>query len=296
MSLNSDLDAYLCHLRVERGLSENTLAAYASDLSRFVDYAERAAAASREQLDLGHVSGWLAELTQSGLSPRSTARHLSALRGFMRFLLDEGLISRDPSELAARPRLGRRLPSTLGEHEVFRLLSAPDTKKLRGLRDRAMLSLTYAAGLRVSELVQLTLKDLDLERGVVSAFGKGSKRRLVPIGEIALDHVSAYLEARAQAPKLDRARVVFANPRGLALTRQAFWKIVRRYARSAGIRGAAYPHRLRHSFATHLLAGGADLRSVQTMLGHVSVATTEIYTHVGSGQVREVHSKTHPRA
>src|SRR5690606_25102042 len=130
------------------------------------------------------------ELTKSGLSPRSAARHLSALRGFMRFLLDEGLITRDPSELAARPRLGRRLPSTLGEHELFRLLAAPDTGKLRGLRDRAMLSLTYAAGLRVSELVHLTLKDLDLERGVVSAFGKGSKRRLIPIGDIALDHLS----------------------------------------------------------------------------------------------------------
>ncbi len=296
MSLASDLDAYLCHLRVERGLSENTLAAYASDLSRFVDYAERSEAGSRQQLDLGHVTGWLAELTKSGLSPRSAARHLSALRGFMRFLLDEGLITRDPSELAARPRLGRRLPSTLGEHELFRLLAAPDTGKLRGLRDRAMLSLTYAAGLRVSELVHLTLKDLDLERGVVSAFGKGSKRRLIPIGDIALDHLSEYLDARAQTPKLGQARVVFANPRGEPLTRQAFWKIVRRYARSAGIRGATYPHRLRHSFAPHLLAGGADLRSVQTMLGHVSVATTEIYTHVGSGQVREVHSKTHPRA
>ncbi len=296
MSLENDVDAYLAHLRVERALSENTLAAYGRDLSRFVSYASSQGVEAREQLDLGHISGWQSELSRAKLSARTTARHLSSVRGLMKFLIDEGLLARDPSELAARPRLGRRLPHTLGQHEVLRLLDAPDPLTLRGLRDRAMLSLTYASGLRASELVNLKLSDLDLQRGVVSAFGKGKKRRLVPIGDIAMNHLQEYLQARSGHAKLKSARIVFANPRGLAMTRQAFWKIVGRYARAAGIRGATYPHRLRHSFATHLLAGGADLRSVQTMLGHVSISTTEIYTHVGSEQVREAHSRTHPRA
>lgn len=296
MSLEHDVDAYLAHLRVERALADNTLLAYGRDLTRFVEFVATLGVRAGADLDLGHVSAWLKTLADSGLGARTTARQLSALRGLMRFLTEEGVLKHDPSELAARPRIGRRLPSTLAEHEVLRLLAAPDTTKLRGLRDRAMLSLTYASGLRASEVVRLELSDIDLERGVVSALGKGSKRRLVPVGEVALDHVESYLARRAEHPKLARARVVFANPRGTALTRQAFWKIVGRYARSAGIDGAAYPHRLRHSFATHLLAGGADLRSVQTMLGHVSIATTEIYTHVDSRQVREAHAKTHPRA
>lgn len=296
MSLEHDVDAYLAHLRVERALAENTLLAYGRDLSRFVEFIGTLGVRSGSDLDLGHVSAWLKALADAGLSARTTARQLSALRGLMRFLTEEGVLKHDPSELAARPRIGRRLPSTLGEHEVLRLLAAPDTTKLRGMRDRAMLSLTYASGLRASEVVRLELSDIDLERGVVSALGKGSKRRLVPVGDVALDDLEVYLARRAEHPKLAGARVVFANPRGAALTRQAFWKIVGRYARSAGIEGAAYPHRLRHSFATHLLAGGADLRSVQTMLGHVSIATTEIYTHVDSRQVREAHAKTHPRA
>ena len=296
MSLEHDVDAYLAHLKVERGLSENTLLAYGRDLNGFLEFASTLGVRQGSDLDLGHVSAWLKALADAGLAPRTTARQLSALRGLMRFLTEEGVLRHDPSELAARPRIGRRLPSTLGEHEVLGLLAAPDVTKLRGLRDRAMLSLTYASGLRASEVVRLELGDLDLERGVVSALGKGSKRRLVPVGVVALDHLEAYLARRAEHPKLRQARVVFPSPRGKALTRQAFWKIVGRYARSAGIEGAAYPHRLRHSFATHLLAGGADLRSVQTMLGHVSIATTEIYTHVGSRQVREAHAKTHPRA
>lgn len=296
MTLEHQLDAYLAHLRVERALSENTLAAYGRDLTRFVEHVTEQGVTRGEQLDLGHVSGWLASLVDAGLGPRSTARHLSALRGWMRFLMEEGVLGHDPSELAASPRTGRRLPNTLGEREVMQLLEAPDVRTLRGLRDRAMLSLTYAAGLRASELVNLELADVDLERGVVSALGKGSKRRLVPVGEVALEDLRLYLTKRGEHPKLKGARVVFANPRGAPLSRQAFWKIVGRYARAAGLRGATYPHRLRHSFASHLLAGGADLRSVQTMLGHVSITTTEIYTHVSGEQIREAHKKTHPRA
>jgi len=219
----------------------------------------------------------------------------------------EGLIEHDPTSLTARPRLGRRLPRALGEAELVRLLETPDVSTLRGLRDRAMLSVSYAAGLRVSELVRLERGDIDMKRGVVSALGKGGKRRLVPLGELALAHLEQYLEARDQSDAEDpkaRRRVaaakgenlVFRAPRGGALTRQGFWKIVGQHARAAGLRGGAHPHQLRHSFATHLIRGGADLRSVQTLLGHAHVVTTEIYTHVSRDHVRDAHRRAHPRA
>jgi integrase/recombinase XerD len=303
VSLDGLVEAYLNHLRVERALSPRTLEAYARDLGKLLTFAEQAGITEASAIDLGAVSGWLGSLAKDGLGARSAARHLSAARGLMKFLLREGALSADPTELSARPRFGRRLPRTLSEAEVLRLLEAPDTSTLRGLRDRAMLSVTYAAGLRVSELVGLTAGDVDLARGIVSAFGKGGKRRLVPLGNITLDHVQAYLRARAElgaekAPRTKKssAPVLFPSPRGGALTRQGFWKIVGRYARGIGIRGRVYPHQLRHSFATHLLTGGADLRSVQTMLGHASVATTEIYTHVNRDHVRNAHRRSHPRA
>ncbi|HTA93193.1 MAG TPA: site-specific tyrosine recombinase [Polyangiaceae bacterium] len=303
MTLDGLVEAYLNHLRVERALSPRTLEAYGRDLGKLLAFAEQAGVVEADAIDLGLVSGWLGSLAKDGLGGRSAARHLSAVRGLMKFLLREGALTTDPTELSARPRFGRRLPRTLSEADVLRLLEAPDTTTLRGLRDRAMLSVTYAAGLRVSELVGLTPGDVDLTRGVVSAFGKGGKRRLVPLGSVTLDHVQAYLHARAaldgEAPrhkKKPAPPVLFPSPRGGALTRQGFWKIVGRYARGIGLRGRVYPHQLRHSFATHLLTGGADLRSVQTMLGHASVATTEIYTHVNRDHVRNAHRRSHPRA
>ncbi len=301
MTLEGLVEAYLNHLRVERALSPRTLEAYGRDLNKLLGFAEKAGISDAAAFDLGAVSGWLGSLAHEGLGARSAARHLSAARGLMKFLLREGVLSSDPTELSARPRFGRRLPRTLSEAEVLRLLEAPDVTTLRGLRDRAMLSVTYAAGLRVSEVVNLTPGDVDLARGVVSAFGKGGKRRLVPLGDITIDHVQAYLRARDEAPETKprsakAAHVLFPSPRGGALTRQGFWKIVGRYARGIGIRGRVYPHQLRHSFATHLLSGGADLRSVQTMLGHASVATTEIYTHVSRDHVRNAHRRSHPRA
>jgi integrase/recombinase XerD len=303
VTLDGLVEAYLNHLRVERALSPKTLEAYGRDLGKLLAFAEQAGISEAAALDLGAMSGWLSSLANSGLGARSAARHLSAARGLMKFLLREGALSADPTEQSARPRYGRRLPRTLSEAEVLRLLEAPDTTTLRGLRDRAMLSVTYAAGLRVSELVNLTPGDVDLKRGIVSAFGKGGKRRLVPLGSVTLDHLQAYLRARielaseksSRSQKAD-ANVLFPSPRGGALTRQGFWKIVGRYARGIGIRGRVYPHQLRHSFATHLLTGGADLRSVQTMLGHASVATTEIYTHVSRDHVRNAHRRSHPRA
>jgi len=297
------VEAYLNHLRVERALSPRTLEAYGRDLNKLLAFAEESGIDRAEAVDLGMVSGFLNRLAVDGLGARSAARHLSAVRGLMKFLLREGVLSADPTELSARPRFGRRLPRTLSESEVLRLLEAPDVSTLRGLRDRAMLSVTYAAGLRVSELVGLTAADVDLSRGIVSAFGKGGKRRLVPLGNITLDHLQAYLSARTEACAGPAQRVhrpgpdvLFPSPRGGPLTRQGFWKIVGRYARGIGIRGSVYPHQLRHSFATHLLTGGADLRSVQTMLGHASVTTTEIYTHVSGDHVRNAHRRSHPRA
>ena len=297
MQLDAAVDLFLDHLRVERALSAHTVAAYATDLAKFSRYAHERGITSLPGIGYADVSGWLAELAAARLSPRSTSRHISSLRGLFRFLAREGVLANDPTTLLARPRIGRRLPQPLGEHELMRLLEAPNLDKPRGLRDRAMLSLTYAAGLRVSELVGLTFADVDLQRGVVAAFGKGGKRRLVPIGEIAMEHLEAYLGTRRAPATLDSVGdAIFQSPRGGPLTRQAFWKIVRRHARTAGIPRDVHPHQLRHSFATHLLRGGADLRSVQMMLGHEDVSTTEIYTHVSRDDVRNAYERAHPRA
>jgi integrase/recombinase XerD len=303
VTLEGLVEAYLNHLRVERALSPRTLEAYGRDLNKLLAFAEQSAISRADAVDLAMISGWLNRLSLDGLGARSAARHLSAARGLMKFLLREGVVGADPTELSARPRFGRRLPRTLSVADTLRLLAAPDASTLRGLRDRAMLSVTYAAGLRVSELVGLTAGDVDLKRGIVSAFGKGGKRRLVPLGSTALDHLQAYLSARSEPAAPSSARqsrakpdVLFPSPRGGPLTRQGFWKIVARYARGIGLRGRVYPHQLRHSFATHLLTGGADLRSVQSMLGHASVTTTEIYTHVSGDHVRNAHRRSHPRA
>lgn len=297
MRFDAAIDLYLSHLRVERALAANTVAGYARDLGKLCAFLEDQGVTDPRGFDLGKMSAWQSSLAKAGLGPRSAARHLSSVRGLMRFLAREGVLQGDPTALAARPRFGRKLPHTLGEQEMLRLIDAPDVRRERGLRDRAMLSVGYAAGLRVSELVGLTLGDLDLQRGVVAALGKGGKRRLVPLGEVALDHLGQYLEARrARTGKgVEQSRVLFPGPSGRALTRQAFWKIVRRYARQAGVSFKAHPHQLRHSFATHLLSGGADLRTVQTLLGHSDVSTTEIYTHVNRDHVKRAHAKAHPR-
>lgn len=297
MALDTLVDAYLTHLRVERALSPHSVAAYARDLAKLSVFVEKLGIVEVREIDLGVVSAWQSELTKQGLGPRSAARHLSAARGLMKFLLREGELADDPTRLAARPRIGRRLPRPLTPEDVLRLIDAPDPNTLRGLRDRAMLSVAYAAGLRVSELTGLTLGDVDLRRGIVSALGKGQKRRLVPLGEVALEHLAAYLLARRAAEAEETpSSALFRSPRGGKLTRQGFWKIVRNYALGAGLRNAAHPHQLRHSFATHLLGGGADLRSVQTLLGHANIATTEVYTHVSRDHVRAAHRRSHPRA
>ncbi len=296
MSVGFDgaLDDYIQHLRVERGLSQHTVDGYARDLARFGDRLEDKNIALAK-IDEGTVAGYLVSLSQKGLSARTQARALSAMRGFFRFLVQEGWHSRDPTELLEGPRLLRRLPDVLNRDEVLRLLQTPSGDKPNRVRDRAMLHTMYAAGLRVTELVDLDLGDVNLAEGFVSALGKGNKRRIVPIGEHARVAMAQYLsEVR---PKWARpaSRACFVTARGKAMTRQGFWRIVKKYARAAGISKDISPHKLRHSFATHLLAGGADLRSVQTMLGHADISTTQIYTHVTGDHLRKMHERYHPR-
>ncbi|HEU4405244.1 MAG TPA: site-specific tyrosine recombinase XerD [Polyangiaceae bacterium] len=295
LSLDRWLDAYLDHVRVERGLAKNTLEAYARDLGKLARFAEAKALTEVSAIDLAFVAELLSSWAREGLGARSAARHLSALRGFFRFLVRERAIAADPSALLDRPQLGRRLPKALSVEEVERLLGAPDPAEPRGLRDLAMLHVLYAAGLRVSELVGLKVADLDARRGLLSVAGKGGKRRLVPLTPLALHLVGRYAaEVRPQHARPFET-VLFVSPRGGALTRQGFWKLLGRYARGVGIARRVSPHQLRHSFATHLLERGADLRSVQAMLGHSDIGTTEIYTHVTREHVRRAHARAHPR-
>ena len=295
-SLEGFVDAYLDHLRVERALSENTIAAYARDLSRLAKRAELAGVRDVLSVDTDLVGHVLRDAHADELSPRSTARLLSGMRGFFRFLLRERAVERDPTALHDRPKTGRRLPRALTFEEVERLLEAPDRTLLRGRRDHAMLHVLYASGVRVSELVGLTVADVDTRQGVISVLGKGRKRRLVPLTSIALTLVTAWIEDDRAAALGDRqSSFLFPSPRGKRLTRQGFWKLISAYARAVGIARAVSPHKLRHSFATHLLERGADLRTVQAMLGHSDIVTTEIYTHVSSDHVRVAHQAAHPR-
>lgn len=296
MKFEHAIDAYLSSLRIERALAENTAAAYGRDLLQFGSWLlERRGVLHPPDTTSDDVREFLRYQTQVGASARTIARKLSSIRGFFRYMLDEDIVRDDPTENVSRPKMGRPLPAAASEHELVRLLEQPDTTTLRGLRDRAMLSLTYAAGLRVSELTRLSVGELDRQRGTVSTLGKGEKRRIVPVGHLTLRHIDEYLEARARSEKQGQSLCLFCGPSGKPLSRQAFWKIVRRYGKAAGVREDLHPHSLRHSFASHLLSGGADLRSVQMLLGHVSIVTTEIYTHVSASHVRDAHRAAHPR-
>jgi integrase/recombinase XerD len=295
MPLAHLVDSYLDHLRVERALSPNTVAAYGRDLLGFVDYARTRGAERPDDISLDLLGGWLQALESAGLSARTAVRKLSAVRGLMRFLAREGELSSDPSALLRRPKPGRRIPRPLTEEQALALLEAPTGSDLKALRDRALLSLCYAAGLRVSELLHLKLGDIDFERGVVSAFGKGKKRRLVPLADVTLKHVEDYLAELRRTRPLGRDGWVFPSRNSKPYSRQMFWKLVKRAAAAAGIGEHVHPHRLRHSFATHLLSGGADLRTVQALLGHSDVSTTEVYTLVSQQHLARVHKRSHPR-
>ena len=295
--LEPALDLFLSHLRVEKGLAANSVEAYGRDLRRYLDDLARAGAGSWDRVGRPEVRAHLKALARRGLSPRSQARALSALRAFHRLLLRERLAPADPTDEVDSPRPGRRLPAVLSPEEVTRLLAAPDPRRPAGARDRAMLELLYAAGLRASELVSLDLNQVDLESRVLLVRGKGSRERLVPVGGPAAEALRAWLAGPRQRMLRGRAsRDLFVTPRGRRMTRQGFWKLLGRYARGAGIRRRFSPHTLRHAFATHLLAGGADLRAVQAMLGHADISTTQVYTHVDRSQVRRLYDRHHPRA
>jgi integrase/recombinase XerD len=295
--LEPAFDLYLAHLRVEKGLAQNSVEGYGRDIRAYIDALEQMGVGSWETVGRTEIRAHLAGLVRAGLSARSQARALSAIRGLHRLLLDERITSVNPTDEIDAPRAAKPLPGLLSREEIERLLRAPDPRSLAGRRDRAMLELLYASGLRVSELVSLRLNDLDLEARVLIARGKGNKERLVPVGAPAVESVKAYLAtARERILKGRRSKDLFVTPRGRRLTRQGFAKLLRRWARTAGIRRAVSPHKLRHSFATHLLEGGADLRAVQAMLGHADVTTTQIYTHVDRSHARRLHERFHPRA
>ncbi len=296
MDLHGWVDAYLDHLRVEKALAPRSVEAYAADLAKLCAHAEGQGVTEPEGLDDLLVTTWLGALGKQGLGARSAARHLSAARGFARFLVRERKLEKDPCKLVDRPKLGRRLPKVLTEDDLRRILDAPEATGFRGLRDRAMLQMMYASGLRVSEVVGLKLTDVDRAKGTVTAFGKGGKRRIIPLHDIALDALDAYLAERGEHPRSEGSKALFLSPRGGALTRQGVWKLLGIYARGAGVTKPASPHKIRHSFATHLLEGGADLRSVQALLGHANLVTTEVYTHLTDDHVFQAHERAHPRS
>lgn len=287
--------AFLDFCRIEKGLSSNSIEAYRSDLWRFASHWPAGTGAG--ELTVEHMRQYLGWLYRSGLKSRSIARHLTTLRNFLAFLLREGHIGNDPAALVRLPRQWQTLPKYVSLLDINRLLEAPEAGKATGVRDRAMLELLYATGLRVSELCQLELSDFNAELGVVHVTGKGDRQRLVPVGRPAVAAVTGYCEgARRQLLGGRASKYLFVTARGGCLTRQGFWKLVRRHGRRAGIFQRLSPHVLRHSFATHLLEGGADLRSVQTMLGHADISTTQIYTHVMRSRLRSTLDRHHPRA
>jgi len=290
------LDLFMNYIAIERGLAKNTLEAYGRDLRRYLEFLGTQKIAVPEQVTSPVVVRFLVALKQAGLSPRSQSRALAAVRMFHRFLLREKHVSQDPTRQVAVPRSMSALPHTLSPGEVERLLASPKGEGTLAYRDRAMLEVLYATGLRVSELISLKTGDLQLDVGYLTAFGKRSKQRIVPLGEEAVRSLKQYWNVAR--PQLDRQRnslYVFLNRSGEGLTRQGFWKMIKRRATEAGISRKISPHVLRHSFATHLLDNGADLRSVQAMLGHADISTTQIYTHVTRERLRRLHAEHHPR-
>jgi integrase/recombinase XerD len=284
-------------LALEQGASVQTSKAYKLDIARFVTYVSVKGAASASEVGTRALREYVYHLKDLGLAPASIRRNVSAVRSYFKFLLGEGLVVRDPSERLETPKRWRTLPEVLAVEEVEKLLAAPSLDEPLAFRDRAMLELAYGAGLRVSEWISLNVRDVMLQDHLVRVFGKGAKERLVPIGRKAIGATAIYLrELRPSLEKGEGKGVLFLNARGQPLSRMGAWKILRKYVRQAGITKPVSPHTLRHSFATHLLEGGADLRAVQEMLGHVDISTTQIYTHIDREYLRSVHKQFHPRA
>lgn len=295
-SLDQMADQFINYLVVEKGLSSNTVAAYSKDIILYLESLTANGISDIADADMALVIKHLIDLRDAGLGPRSRARHLVTIRGFYRFLVREKILETNPAQMVDLPKMGRKLPNVLEVDEVVRLLEAPDASKPLGVRDTAMLELLYAAGLRVSELIKVGIANINLEACFVRVLGKGSKERVVPIGQVAMKKIDAYLASGR--PVLLKGRpspYLFVTRSATPMTRQGFWKLLKQYAQKAGLSHKITPHALRHSFATHLLKRGADLRSVQVMLGHVDISTTQIYTHVAQERLKAVHTQYHPR-
>ncbi|MBN2298320.1 MAG: site-specific tyrosine recombinase XerD [Deltaproteobacteria bacterium] len=288
------IDSYVEYLTVERSSLENTITAYENDLRHFVSWLEDNGI-SADQVQAADLARYTSYCTKRKLKPTSIGRCLSTIRQFYRFLLEEGIVHADPTRDMASPKRGKYLPDILSLEEVDRLLASPNVSTPLGIRDKAMLEILYATGLRVTELVELKMNNLNLNAGFLICLGKGNKERLVPMGETARRCAREYIDMVRPALVRTASDVLFCSNRGSAMTRQNFWYMIKRYAHTAGIFKSISPHVLRHSFATHLLAGGADLRSVQMMLGHADISTTQIYTHVTAARLKEIHETYHPR-
>ena len=294
--IHHHIDQFISHLRIERGLAELSVEAYAADLARYAAFLETNGFETLTENDTYAILKHMIGLRDEGLNPRSRARHLVSIRSFYRFLAQEKILNSDPSGLIDFPKTGLKLPDTLTISEVKQLLEATNIPTPRGMRDAAMVELLYAAGLRVSELIHLTVNDINLEAGFVRVFGKGAKERIVPMGQYAMDKLDIYLtSARPLLLKLHTSRTLFVARAGNPMTRQGFWKLLNKYTLKAGLTGKISPHTLRHSFATHLIEGGADLRVIQVMLGHADISTTQIYTHITGDHLRTMHRTYHPR-
>lgn len=301
MDLDAAIDSFAFHLKVERNLSQNTLDAYTRDLRQFAESCGEAKADDVRRIEALDISGFMKDLLDQGLKTRTVARKLSSVRGLFKHLRTEEIIDADPSRKVDMPKYGRRVPRVLTLDEVETLLDTPDRTVPEGQRDWAMLHVLYATGLRVTELCELVQREVDLRAGYVRVIGKGNKQRIVPLGEVALDAVETYLEQTrgrllANCGGPGSTPYLFVTRRGSSMTRQAFWKNIKKYAKRADIDKPISPHKLRHSFATHLLERGADLRIVQTLLGHSDINTTQIYTHVAQARLKRMYDEHHPRA
>lgn len=298
MNLEEHIQNYLHYLKVERGLSENSIISYERDLNRHNAYVVQQSITDLNEIDRLFILAFLKELTDEGKSSTTIARMVSSLRKFYQFLRQEQWIDQDPMQHIDTPKRRQSLPKTLTIAEVEQVLSMPDTSKKLGIRDRAMLEVMYATGLRVSELLSLKLDDLHLALGLLQTIGKGDKERILPIGDMAIQWIHVYLEKSRPLllKKKPDTPYLFLNSQGKPLTRQGFWKILKKYAQQAGIKKEVTPHTLRHSFATHLLENGADLRIVQELLGHADISTTQIYTHITKQRMVDVYQHYFPRA
>jgi integrase/recombinase XerD len=288
---------YLASLKLERNLSDNTIASYKNDLSSLINFIKDSGIDDPSKINSKLLNDFFVLLTELGLSSRSSARYFSSVKGFFGYLFSSGFIEDNPMEKISAPKVSKNLPFVLNINEIESILSEPDVRKKLGLRDKALLETFYACGLRVSELINLKISDLFLDEEMIRVFGKGSKERFVPIGSSAIKWINEYLKnSRPLLEKKAKSQhFLFLNNRGTKLSRMGIWKIVKNYASLAGIKKEVHPHTFRHSFATHLLEGGADLRAVQEMLGHVDISTTQIYTHIDRDFIKQVHRDFHPR-